>query len=108
MTQAAKIKRGATFKATLIFTEDEWAAIHPWDSIEADVGVWDRRHALTIATDVEGRTITLTAATDDWLITEAGRVPPYTFDVWVTRDDQRLPIPASFNVPLYIIEGVTR
>lgn len=36
--QVARIKRGATFKATLIFDEDEWGAIHPWDSIEADVG----------------------------------------------------------------------
>lgn len=106
--QTARIKRGATFKATLIFDADEWSAIHPWDSIEADVGIWGRRHALTIATDVEGRTITLTAATDDWLITETGRVPPYKFDVWVIKDGEKLPIPASANIPLQIIEGVTR
>lgn len=108
MIQAAKIKRGATFKATLIFDEDEWAAIHPWDSIAADIGIWNRRHPLAIATDAEGRTITLTAETEDWLITEKGRVEPYKFDVWVIKDGEKLPIPASFNVPLYIIEGVTR
>lgn len=50
--QTARIKRGATFKATLIFDADEWAAIHPWDSIAADVGIWGRRHPLPGVTGI--------------------------------------------------------
>lgn len=105
--QVARIKRGATFKATLIFDEDEWGAIYPWDSIEADVGIWGRRQPLTISVDEVGKTITVTSDTDDWLLTESGKVPPYKFDVWVIKGGEKLPIPASVNIPLHIIEGVT-
>ena len=31
----ATIKRGATLKVTLELTAEEWAAVHPWESIRA-------------------------------------------------------------------------
>ena len=52
--QAAKIKRGATFKATITFDADEWAAIYPWTSIEAEVGQGSRRYPLTVTINSSG------------------------------------------------------
>ncbi len=49
--QAAKIKRGATFKATITFDADEWAALYPWTSIKAEVGQGSRRYPLAVAID---------------------------------------------------------
>ena len=106
--QAAKIKRGATFKATITFDEDEWAALYPWTSIEAEVGQGSRRYPLAVAVNASDRVITLTAATSTWLTQETGRTSAASFDVWVTRSGERMAIPASHNIPLQIIEGVTR
>lgn len=106
--QAAKIKRGATFKATIAFDADEWAALYPWSSIVAEVGQGSRRYPLTIVTDVPSRTLTLTALdTSEWLTMETGRTSAASFDVWITRDGERLPVPASTNIPLQIIEGIS-
>lgn len=107
--QAARIKKGATFKATITFDEDEWAALYPWTSVEAEVGQGSRRYPLEVATDAANMRVTLTADAEDtaeWVC--VGGATPASFDVWVTRGDEVLPIPASSNVPLIIIEGVTR
>lgn len=104
--QAAKIKRGATFKATITFDTDEWAAIYPWTSIEAEVGQGSRRYPLTVMVNAGDRVITLTGSTGTWLTQETGGTSAASFDVWITRSGERMAIPASSNIPLQIIEGV--
>lgn len=96
------IKRGATFKATLEFTEQEWAAIYPWDAIEAEVGQGSKRYPLNIQVNAAARTVTLVRVnTSLWV------VGPAAFDVWITRGSQKLPFPASSNIRLNVIEGIT-
>lgn len=107
--QAATIKRGATFKAQLIFEPDEWAEIYPWDEIVAGAGQGGRRYPLTVTVSAAERTITLTAApasTRLWLTEETGRTGVAAFDVWITKDGARFPIPGSSNIPFRIIEGI--
>ncbi|MDN3712117.1 hypothetical protein QWZ10_10500 [Paracoccus cavernae] len=109
--KAATVKRGATFKAQLIFDAEEWAEIYPWEEITAEVGQGGRRYPLAVSVAASQRTITVTAApasTRLWLTEETGRTGVAAFDVWITKDGARLPIPASSNIPLKIIEGVGR
>ncbi|MFH5773610.1 hypothetical protein ACHFJ0_05110 [Paracoccus sp. NGMCC 1.201697] len=108
--QAARIKKGASFKATLTFEADEWASLYPWTSVEAKVGQGSRRYPLTVATDVPNMRLTVTATaaeTASW-VTDPKGAAPASFDVWVTKGTEVLPVPASTNVPLIIIEGITR
>lgn len=107
--QTARIKRRASFRATVEFTPEEWSALYPWDSVNAVIAQGSRRTVLTIATDAANRTLILTATpaqTSQW-ITQPGGAVPARFDIWVTRGAEKLPIPASQNIPLTIIEGVT-
>ncbi len=54
-------------------------------------------------------TLTATPAeTATWLSYKTGGTSAASFDVWVTRGGETLPVPASNNIPLKIIEGVTR
>lgn len=103
--QAARVKRGVTFKTTITFEADEWAAIHPWMAIEAKLKQGSRETVLAIATDVPNRRLTLTATptqTAQWII------QPASFDVKITRTGgEVLKVPASENIPISVIEGIT-
>ncbi len=107
--QAAHIKRGATFRAVVTFEVDEWAALYPWSSIKAVVAQGSRRTNLTVAVDAANRRVTLTATptqTEQW-VTQPGGAVPASFDIWVEKGGEKLPVPASSNIPLIIIEGVS-
>lgn len=104
MTQA-RIKRGASFKAMFIFDEDEWAALQPLSEISAKFKQGSRETVLAAAPSSASRTITVTATpaqTALWI------VAPGQFDVWVTRGADLVPVPASSNISVSVIEGVTR
>ena len=109
--KAATIKRGTTFKATIAFDADEWAAIHPWTSVSAQVAQGSRVYPLAVAVDEVARMLTLTApaeSTRTWLTQETGRTSAAAFDVWVTRAGETIAIPGSHNIQLKIIEGPGR
>lgn len=104
-------KRGTTFKVWIVFEADEWPAVYPWTSIAAEVGQGSRRYPLTVESDPSTRTITLNATpaeTATWLSYETGGTSAASFDVKLVRNGETLKIPASFNMPMNIIEGVTR
>lgn len=102
---AARVKRGATFKSTITFEADEWAAISPWTTVEAKLKQGSRETVLAVATDVPNRRLTLTATpaqTALWII------QPASFDVKITRaGGEVLKVPASENIPVTVIEGIT-
>lgn len=104
MTQA-RIKRGSSFKAMFIFDEDEWAALQPLSAISAKFKQGSRETVLAASSSTTARTITLTATptqTALWI------VAPGQFDVWITRGTDLVPVPASSNVSVLVIEGVTQ
>lgn len=102
----AEIKRGATFKAQLIFDAEEWAAIYPWSGVVAEVGQGRSRYPLAVSVDVAQMTITVTAPPDATRRWQSGAAA--SFDVWITSGGDRLSLPASTNIPLRIVEGVGR
>lgn len=103
--QAARIKRGATFRSTITFEADEWAAIYPWTAVEAKLKQGSRETVLAVAIDLPNMRLTLSATptqTALWVI------QPGSFDVKITRaGGEVLKVPASENIPILVIEGIT-
>lgn len=101
---SVRVKRNSTFRADLIFTEEEWAALYPWEAIEAKLGQGARRFPLQVATNAEQRQVTVTLSDpNQWRRTVAGEA---AFDVWITRNGLRIPIPAGENMNFTLIDGV--
>ena len=101
----ARVKRGTTFRAVMVFEADKWAAIYPWTSIEAEVGQGSRRTPLSVAVDAPSRTLTLTATpaqTALWVSPAQA-----SFDVWVTQGTDKVAIPSCANVSFEVIDGIT-
>jgi hypothetical protein len=84
------IKRGETLRLLLDqFTDDEWAALYPWDSATAGARQADRVHPVTAIPDPATRTILLTADTSGWLPRIA------QIDLRITRDGRITHVPPS-------------
>lgn len=101
------VKRGATVRVTMEFTEIEWAAIYPWESIksEAQMGATGSptfvEHEFDIVSDPVARTLKLSAPTTAW------GFGSYQFDVRVEKGGESIFIPAETSLSISIVEGVT-
>lgn len=95
-------KRGATARILLDqFTDEEWAAIHPWDSIKAEAQQGSVVHPMTVTADPEARTILLSADTSGWLLRLA-RV-----DVRIVRGGVTVYLPSASTLLIEITSPVT-
>ncbi|WP_347140782.1 hypothetical protein [Paracoccus sp. SSK6] len=97
----AKIKKGSAFESFATFTEEEWAALHPFDEFLAAVGQGKAKYPLTITIDEETRTVFMRAAdTSSWSI------GPAQFDFKIIKNGRSIALPGDHNVELIIIAGV--
>ena len=99
--QLPKFKRGTTFKASLEFTEAEWAAIYPNDGMRAQAQQGHFRYDLAVAVDAGARTVTVSSETDAWLM------EPFRFDIRIEKDGRDIFVPPDTNLDASIIGGVT-
>lgn len=98
----ATIKRGATLKVTLELTAEEWAAVHPWESIRAEAQQGIVEHDFQITVDAPNRTILLT------LETQPLSLGQWAFDVRVERaSGESVFLPPDKMFAFTLIEGVT-
>lgn len=97
----ADIKRGSTFEATIVFSENEWNGIYPWDALIATVGQESRKYPLTLTLYPEVRSVSLKANTTSWSI------GPANLDIKLRHGDRVISIPNSYNIKLTVIEGVS-
>lgn len=95
----ATIKKGSTFVATIMFTENEWVGVYPWDEIIAFISQESRRIELDVEINPENMTATIRGETNDW------QVGPAKFDVWITRDDKVIAVPNGYNIEIMVIQG---
>lgn len=97
----AKIKKGTTFESWAILSEDEWAALHPFDEFVAAVGQGKAKYPLTVTVNEATRTVYM-RATD----TTAWKTGPASFDIKVVKNGKAIAIPGDKNIELIIIDGV--
>lgn len=95
-------KRGATARILLDqFTDEEWAAIHPWDEIKAEAQQGAVVHPMTVTFDPEARTILLSAETSSWLLRLA------RIDVRIERGGVTVYLPGASTLLIEITSPVT-
>lgn len=95
----ATIKKGSTFEATLLFTENEWVGIYPWDEIIAFVGQESKRVELDTEVDADTMSVNIVGDTSSW------NIGPAKFDIWVMKNEKTIPIPNGYSIDLMIIQG---
>lgn len=96
-----KLKRGATFKLVLEFTELEWLDIYPFTSIECDVGQGSARYDTNISIDAASRSVLISASTDSWKLGLA------KLDIRVVKSGQVIMIPADSVIQFNVVASVT-
>lgn len=95
-------KRGATARILLDqFTDEEWAAIHPWDAIKAEAQQGAVVHPMTVTFDADARTILLSADTSAWSLRLA------RIDVRIERGGVTVYLPGASTLQAEIISPVT-
>lgn len=95
-------KRGATARILLDqFTDEEWAAIHPWDAIKAEAQQGAVVHPMAVTSDPEARTILLSADTSSWLLRLA------RIDVRIVRGSAAIYLPSATSLLIEITSPVT-
>lgn len=98
----ASIKQGSTFEATVVFSENEWLGIYPWQDIIATVGQESRRYPIEVTIYENARALMLSADTDEWT------VGPANLDLKLTTIDGRvISIPNAYSIELLVIERVS-
>lgn len=98
----ATIKRGATLKVTMEFTPEEWAAIHPWQSIRAEAQQGQIEHEMQITVDAPNRTLLLV------LPTLPVGLGAWNFDVRAEKaEGESVFMPPDKSLSFTVIEGVT-
>lgn len=96
------IKRGETLRILLDqFTEEEWAALYPWDNAAADAQQAGIVHAMTVVPDPATRTILLTADTAAWQPRLA------QIDLRILRDGRTVYLPPSEYFSLLVTKPAT-
>ena len=98
-TLMATIKKGSTFIATIMFTENEWAGVYPWDEIIAFITQESKRSELEVVVDVENYTATITGDTAEW------QVGPAKFDIWIMNGESTIPVPNGYSIEIMVIQG---
>lgn len=95
-------KRGSTVQILLDqFTDDEWAAIYPWDAARCEAYYPGWTSALDVEVDPAARTIMLSAVTTDWPIRLLKA------DLLITRDGRDDYVPSAGFFQFMIIQPAT-
>lgn len=94
-------KRGAALRALLQFTDEEWAAIWPWDEVSAQARQGAAVHPVTVTVDDARRRVTLTADTSGWLLRLA------RIDLRAVRGGTVAYIPGTSDLLVSIVPPVT-
>lgn len=95
----ATIKKGSTLIVTLLFSDEEWAALYPWDDIDAFITQESIRHELLISMKPANKAVEVRGDTTHWI------VGPAKFDVWVVKDGTRMAVPNGYDIQITIIQG---
>lgn len=97
-----KIKKGASFRLALQFTEQEWESIFPVDLIVSQYRQGDTVVNLEVEADALTRCIYLRSETTSWNLGKG------SFDVKLIRGGLVTIIPELTNVEVQVIKGVTQ
>lgn len=97
-----KQKIGDAFEVSLELTEDEWADLWPWISIEADVAQNKIKHNTNIIVDEVEHIITIRADTTNWIL------GPAKMDILVTKENEKRMIPSSTVFKFSVVESITK
>lgn len=95
----SSIKQGATFRATLMFTENEWNGIYPWDEIVPFMSQESVRYELDYEINEDTMSVDITSETYDW------KIGPIKFDIWIIRGEYTIPIPNNYSIEMQVIQG---
>ena len=96
----SNIKRGATFKATFLFTENEWAGVYPWDDVMPFVRQESNSYELDYTIDEEN--FILEVFSDD---TSKWKIGPMKLDLWIVKEGVTIPIPNNYSIEMMVIQG---
>ena len=95
-------KRGSTVQILLDqFNDDEWDAIHPWDSIRAEARQGSVVYPMTVTFDADARNILLSADTSTWALRLA------RMDVRIERGGVTVYLPGASTLQAEITLPVT-
>ena len=97
-----EVKKGASFRVALQFTDDEWESISDVDSATSELKQGNSYYTLETEIDSDTKRIFLRAETYNWKKGSAA------FDVKLIKGGTVMVIPELTNVEVKIVEGVTR
>lgn len=98
-----KIKKGASFRVALKADSfEEWGSMFPADYVVGMIRFGEAYFDLEVTVDELSQAIFVKGDTEDWPIGEG------EFDLKMITGDNIQTIPELTNIPVEVIEGVTR
>lgn len=103
MPKVQGLKQGASFRAAIVFTAEEWAQLSPIESVtcQSKVAGSNTRYPVTINQRQDLMSFILSANTDSWPIGN------HSLDVAIVRNGFKIYIPELTNVDIPILDPVT-
>lgn len=95
------IKRGASFRLALNFTDEEWASLFPVDLIVSQYKKGDMVADLEVIVDENTKCVFLRAETSEWEIGKGA------FDVKLVRGGLITVVPELASIEVQVVKGVT-
>lgn len=97
-----EIKKGASFRVALQFSEAEWDSLFPAQQVISQFKQEETYYDIEVEVDASTRCIFLRAETNSWKPGQGA------FDVKLISDGLITIVPELTNVEVTIVEGITR